>query len=713
MNIMFFSVYGQLKGVVLGLENNIKKPVYLAKVKFKNANTGVVTNEKGEFEIILPQVLPDNLIITATGFISDTIEITKKDRFSSMVFELLPENTLPEIVVEHHRSGHSVSRLKTLYVEEINSNELRKAACCNLSESFETNASVDVNMTDAVSGAKKIQMMGLDGVYTQMQMENIPFLRGLESSFGLNTMPGTWIESIQITKGTGNVVNGYESMAGLVNLELKKPQEMDKFYLNGYASYLGRAELNANLAHVFNPKWSTAVMAHYAGSFANIDHNMDNFTDFPKGNTAALLNRWNYHGKKMEGQFGVNTYLDLKNGGQIKSMNQQRYQVNIDSKHIDAFAKTGFFLKKPRTSIGLVYNAKYQDFKAKFGNRNFNGIEKRGYFNAIYDGYFGTTLHQIKAGVSAVLADFQQSLDTLNDNRLEIVPGAFTEYTYNGIRFTTVLGARLDYHNLYGLMFSPRVHSKILLSEWTTLRLTAGKGWRVPNYMIDNISLLATSNNWVGLTNVKPEISWNFGGSVLQDFKLFGHDANISVDFYHTLFENQLVVDREMGNIMFRNEQYKSYSNALQTEFKFNILKNWELRFAYKLLDVKASYNGKMQQQVFIPKHRGFFTTNYITRNKRWEYNATVSVFGKSRIPEFANANLKSEVYPMISAQITYIYKRFDFYLGGENLSNFKQKNPIIDHENPFGSQFDATLIWGPVMGINIYAGFRYTIKKK
>ncbi|MES2798373.1 MAG: TonB-dependent receptor [Bacteroidota bacterium] len=703
--------FAQLNGMVVGREDDKLAPIYLAKIQLLNAKTGVITDEKGMFELILPNQLPDIMIISAPGFISDSIEVTKKDRFISMKIELLSDNTLPEVVVEHHRSGNSISRMNTLHVEELNSNELRKAACCNLSESFETNASVDVNITDAVSGAKKIQMMGLDGVYTQIQMENIPYLRGLESSFGLTAIPGTWIESIQITKGTGNVVNGYESMAGLVNLELKKPNEMPKFYLNGYGSIFGRAELNSNFSHVINKKWATSIMAHYAGSFADIDHNHDSFRDLPKGNLFALMNRWHYNGEKMEAQFGINGYWDDKLGGQIASV-ANRYAVDIKSRHLDAYAKTGFFLKKPATSIGVVYNAKYQEFGARFGNSIFNGTEKRGYINAIYDGYFGSTIHQIKAGISGVFADYQQRLDSLTDNRLEIVPGVFTEYTYNGIRVTSVLGARLDYHNLFGLQFSPRIHSKFLLSEFTTLRLTAGKGWRTPNYMIDNISLLASSNNWIGLSELKPEISWNFGGSLVQNFKLFKSEAQFSVDVYHTRFENQLIVDREQGNITFNNQKGKSYSNAIQTEFKFSPIRNWELRFAYKLLDVKAEYDGVMQQQAFIPRHRGFFTSNYITRNKRWEFNATVSVFGKSRIPDYATELVASKVYPMVGAQITYIYKRFDFYVGGENLANYKQDHPIVDHHNPFGATFDATLIWGPIMGINIYAGFRYTIKK-
>jgi len=711
-------VNAQMKGIVMGMTGVKREPIIGAKLKLLGSREGTQTGEDGKFELVLPKQLPDTLVISAVGFAPDTVIVNRSDRFISLDITLFAEKLLPEIVIEMRRKTHAISRLKTLQVEELTSGELRKAACCNLSESFETNASVDVNITDAVSGAKKIQMMGIDGVYTQIQMENIPYLRGLESSFGLNSISGTWIESIQITKGTGNVVNGYESMAGLVNLELKKPTEMERFYANAYANIFGRVEANFNAGHILNERWSTGWLAHTSGMFGDMDNNGDGFRDIPMGNNLAFLNRWSYQGKKMESQFGFNTYLDRKYGGQVgydRNLDEGKYGVEIDSRHIDVFAKTGFFMKKPYNSIGVVYNFKYQTFDAKFGIRNFKGEEKRGYVNAIFDGILGTTDHKIKVGLSNVYVDILQHMDSLSSDRVEFVPGTFAEYAYTGMRMSAVLGARVDYHNLFGFQFSPRLHTKYTLTEYTDLRFTAGKGWRVPNYMIDNISLLASSREWIMLNELKPEISWNMGGSIVQELTLFKQKGSWSADFYHTLFENQLIVDREGGLTMFSNQEGGSYSNAFQTELTISPKRNWELRFAYKFLDVKAKYGGMSQQQVMIPRHRGFFNTGYITRNKRWEYDLTVSVFGESRLPGISPTDgvYYSEVYPMVNAQITHVFKKWDFYLGGENLTNYKQKDPIIDAANPFGSKFDATEIWGPVMGINVYAGVRYAIKRK
>ena len=722
-------VNAQIKGLIQGADGSQKKPIYGAKIKLLQAKSGTVSREDGTFELVLPKELPDTLVISAFGYNPDTLIVSKKDRFTALNILLYSDKLLPEILIEYRKNGHSISRLKTLHVEELTAIELRKAACCNLSESFETNASVDVNITDAVSGAKKIQMMGLDGVYTQIQMENIPYLRGLESAFGLSSLSGTWIESIQITKGTGNVVNGYESMAGLVNLELKKPDEMEKIYLNVYQNIFGRSEFNFNKGIILNPKWSTGFLGHISSTYGNIDRNKDAFRDLPTGDNTAFMNRWAYKGKKMEAQFGINFYRDRKVGGQTSFFRNEENQVDtvnygvlINSKHIDIYGKTGFFGKRPMQSLGIVYNIKHQEIDGFFGLKNFSGLEKRGYINVIYDDIIGTSDHKIKVGTSFVAIDISQKADTLSQKRMELVPGIFAEYTYTGRRLTGVFGSRYDYHSIFREQFSPRVHLKYLLSEMTDLRFTAGKGWRVPNFIIDNISLLASSKQWIAPSETKPEISWNIGGSLVHEMKIFERKASISLDFYHTRFENQLIVDRDdaINAIVFSNLKNSSFSNSFQTEFSFSLIKNLDIRLAYKFLDVEAKYGNEMRQQVMIPRQRGFVNIAYITRNKRWEYDFTCSVFSPSRLPiqrDFSNdtlliSDMKSPTYAMINAQITHIYKKFDFYLGGENLTNSTQKNPIIDAANPFGSKFDATNIYMPITGINIYVGIRYAIAK-
>ncbi len=713
---LFFSwgVFAQVNGLVQGNNGEKTEAIYGAKIKLLQAKKGVVTDEEGVFEMVLPKSLPDTMVISARGYFSDTIVVDKKDRFLALNVVLYSEKLLPEVIVEYKRKSFSISRLKVLHVEELTSSELKKAACCNLGESFETNASVDVNMTDAVSGAKKIQMMGLEGIYTQIQFENIPYLRGLESSFGLETIPGSWIESIQITKGAGNVVNGNESMAGLINLELEKPETMDRFFLNMYQNRFGRSELNFRTGFEMSEKWAGGIFGYVSSQWGELDENADGFMDIPLGSSLSALGRFDYEGDKMEAKLGFNVHENVKNGGQISSINNP-YGVQINSTHFDVFTKTGFFGKTPAQSLGIITNWKYQLIDGNFGVRYFAGEEKRGYLNIIYDDFIKTSDHKIKTGLSYTYIDISQSTsDTLSSNRIENIPGAFFEYTYTGPRLTTVLGARYDYHLLYGQQFVPRVHLKYKISEYTDFRLTTGKGWRVPNYIMDNVSLLANSFAWIAPSEITPEISWNVGGSIYQEFNMKNSPATLTVDFYRTWFENQLVVDRENDQIRFVNLEDQSVSNSFQAEVSIEPLKRFVLRGAYKYLDVRSLFGDSLQAKVMIPKHRGFLNIAYTTRNKRWDYDVTVSVLGRARLAASSQSSREfSDVFPRLNAQITYKLKKWDFYVGGENLTNYRQENPIIEPENPFGPNFDATRAWGPIIGYNIYVGLRYSIKKE
>jgi len=723
--------HSQIEGVVYGRVDDKKIEIPAAEVFFKNGRQGKTTCNEGMFLFEYLPKLPDTLIVRALGYYPDTIPIGKHEKQLYLEVVLYPDHIMEEVVISYKRDNSSILRLDPRNVETLNMGELRKAACCNLSESFETNATVDVNMTDGISGAKQIAMMGLSGMYTQIQAENVPIIQNLNMKHGLNAIPGTWIESIQITKGTGTVMTGYESMAGLINIEYRKPEDMEKFFANVYANIRGRYELNFHGAHAFNKKWSTAWFVHGATVQGENDRNRDGFRDIMLGEDVAVYNRWKYDGELFKGQIGIKANFTEKQGGQNgfkRGETPNLYGVYNQNRNIELTGKTGFLFKnKPATSIGVIYYAKYYDVLAQYGNRTLNGQQRRGYINAVYDGIIGSTMHKIKWGTSLVYDDLNQQMtdqlptgDFQNDLiRTEIVPGVFSEYTYTGLRTTMVAGVRQDYHNLFGWQFTPRLNWKQVLTEKMDLRATAGRGFRVPNYAIDNLGLMATNLPWVVSPNILPEVSWNAGLSWLFQFKLFGEKALFTADYFHTMFVNQLVADRDEDPtmILFTNLDGQSFSNVVQVEFRFEPIKNLEVKSAYKFLDVRATMGGELMEKMMVPRHRGFVNIGYTSRNRRWEYDLTGSVFGSQRLAtvmlpngEVSQDN-RSRTFPMLNAQITHVYKNIDFYVGGENLLDYRLSDPIIDAQNPFGEFFDATRVWAPILGINVYAGIRYSIK--
>ena len=622
----------------------------------------------------------------------------------------------------------TIDLINPRHVETIGTDELRKAACCNLSESFETNASVDVNITDAVSGAKKIHMLGLDGVYTQMQWENIPLVRGLSTSYGLTFTPGTWIESIQITKGTGSVLNGYESMAGMINLELKKPHESERLYVNLYGNKFSRGEINVHGAQVINDKWSTMSFIHASNQFVETDVNNDGFRDMPIGFIGAAMHRWSYEGKNSEAKFGIKgTYAD-KLGGQLGSTPGSTdgaggWNAHLQTQHLELFGKNGFFLKKRKFgSIGLIGQAKYHNMENTFGNTTYKGTQRKLYFNSIYGDIIGNTNHNIKTGLSFLYDDYDQTYLDSNFLKTEIVPGAYAEYTYNNLdKLIIVSGFRFDYHNLYGPLVTPRLHAKWNISKRNALRVSVGRGYRVPNPYADYNGFMASNRTWIVNPNIVPEDGVSAGVTYTQKFIFNDNPASFVVDYFYTKFINQLVVDMDVSptELHVYNTNATSFSHSTQAELSIEPAKGFELRGAFKYYNVQATFNNVLQQRTFVPKFRALINAGYQTRNKKWSYDITGNWIGRKRLPSTATnpapyqRETISDSYWLLHSQITYNFKRFSLYLGGENLLNVIQDNAIISADDPFGSYFDATQIWAPVSGVNIYAGVHFAIKKK
>ena len=709
--------FGQIRGVVQGADSVQTKPLKNVKITLLGAGTTVFSNEDGTFEILLGKQNPDTLLFVAKGYRPDRLVVTRSDRFLALNVVLISGQLVQDIVVNGQKQPHGISKMKTLHVEELTSAEFRKAACCNLSESFETNATIDVSMSDAISGAKKIQMLGLDAVYTQLQFENIPFLRGLESAHGMSVIPGTWLESIQITKGTGSVVNGYESMAGLVNFEFKKPQEMPRLGINAYQNRFGRTELNLQGGQQLNERWHMGLFASGATIYGNIDHNQDGFRDQALSNTFNLLQRFSYQGPRMEAQLGVQAYSDNKFGGQTTYTRVQPigYGMELASEHLSLFSKTGFFGKKPAQSLGIIAQLKFQNMSGLYGLRTFMGTERRAYLNAIYDDIIVSADHKIKAGASFQYLSLSQwagqpfGTQVVGSERIEWVPGVFAEYAYSGNRLSAVVGARFDQHNLAGAQFSPRAHLKYAISPQLDLRLTGGRAWRLPNFVADNLSLLASSKTWIADQALLPEISWNVGASLVQGFSFKKRKGSLSLDAYHTRFSQQLVADRDTlsGAVVFKNLQNNSLATVIQAEFSYAVLKGLDLRLAYKFQDVRALFDGTLQTQVLLPRQRLFANMAYQTRNKRWNYDLTYSRYSAVRLPQGGTG----QAWGLLNAQVTRNWKSLELYAGGENLMNVMQHHPIVGVQDPFGENFDATEIWSPIMGWNVYLGLRYTIK--
>lgn len=644
------------------------------------------------------------------------------------------DKTIEGVTVTKAQAATAIDGKSAGLTFNIGQKELLKAACCNLSESFETNATVDVSYSNAVTGTKQLKMLGLDQKYTSLTKELLPEIRGLASAYGLNFIPGRWIGGIQLTKGGSTVTNGYESITGQINTELLKSHDKAETTLNLFADINARTEINLTNTSLISDHWNQSILLHGNGTFAKVDSNDDGFLDQPTGtqlNATYLLNYSDLNDSGWGTHFGVNVLQDKRIAGQMdfnKTLDQSEqssYGVGIDISRFQAWNKTGHIFKgKPYQSIGLMNQFTYHQQDSFFGLRNYNGKQNTFYSNLIFESIFGNTNHKYKTGASFLYDKYDEDYLNQNYKRTETVPGLFFEYTLTGLKYTLVAGARADFHNLAGTQFTPRINFKYDFTPKTILRLSAGKGFRTANIFAESQAYFASNrtieirDSQGAIYGLKPEIAWNYGASLQQELKLFGRKSTIIADFFRTDFQNQVLLDLDQSpqKMVFYNLDGKSFANSFQTQLDFTPLKNFDVRLAYKYYDVQADYASGRREVPFMAKHRGFVNLAYATsKNDKggfWTLDTTLNLVGKQRLPNTSSNPAEfrlpeySAAYSTLNAQVARNFSdKIRVYLGGENLTSTMQENPIIDAKNPFGNYFDGGMVYAPIMPANIYVG--------
>ncbi len=714
----------------------VEQPLAGANVYWLGTSIGTTTRDNGVFMIDRTDN-SDRLVISYVGYKADTVAVTAETK--SLKVELKSDAYLEEVVVQGWKPSSRSDFFSGINVIQMDEKELFKAACCNLSESFETNPAVDVAFTDAITGTRQIQMLGLAGPNTMISVENMPGVRGLASSQGIQFIPGTWINSIQVTKGTGSVVNGYESVAGQINVELKKPQESETLYVNGYANNGGRLETNLVATVQAGKKWATTFLVHGSARPFEMDQNNDSFLDFPLGTQTNVINRWVYNpGNGWLGQFSLRYLNDRKQGGQTNfdrdnKFTTNRYGLEINTDRYEAVGKLGYqFPGKPYKSVGFQISGTVHEHDSYFGFTEHVADERSVYGNAIYQSIIGNTSHKFKTGVSFLYDRFRETLDytqtgsVFDFGRVEVVPGGFVEYTYDDLKkFSVIAGLRVDYHNLFGVLVTPRLHTRWNMTESTVLRTSVGRGYRVANVVAENTAFLVSSRQLVleravgDAYGFRPDEAWNYGVSLNQDFTLDYRLGTLSLDYFFTDFRNQAVLDYDLNpqEINIYALRGKSYSHSMQAQLDYQLARRLDVRLAYRYLDVQTDYQGGRLERPLVSRGRAFVNVAYATKNL-WKFDYTVQRLGVQRLPSTATNPAEyrlenfSDPYWIMNAQVSKDWgERWSVYVGVENLGNFRLDNPIVGAADPFGPFFDSSMVWGPVFGRMVYTGFRYRVK--
>ncbi|MCM1076583.1 MAG: TonB-dependent receptor [Bacteroides sp.] len=638
---------------------------------------------------------------------------------------------LQEVVVSERRTLGKL-RGTSLNTEVISASDLKRAACCNLGESFTTNPSVDVSYSDAATGARQIKLLGLSGSYVQMLTENIPNFRGAAGPFGLGYIAGPWMQSIQVSKGASSVKNGFESITGQINVEMKKPQLEPSLSVNAYADHLGKAEGNFDGNIHIGDKWSTALLLHGENSFKAHDENDDGFADSPRIHQFAGMNRWAYLGTSYVFQAAVKYLDERRKSGQIAHVHHYTdpYIIDIDTRRVEAFTKNAYIFDRDNDgNVAMIASMNFHDQHADYGRKLYDVIQREAYVSAMFERKWNN-LHSLSTGLSMVYDNYRQLLraSNLTDaaidhiNSHEMTYGAYGQYTLNvDNRLIAMAGVRGDHSSRYGWMFTPRLHVRYNVMDPLSLQLSAGRGYHSPQSLAEYHYLLASSRKLVIEKDLKQESAWNFGTGVTSNLRMFGRSLGLSAEYYYTRFTDQLLLnlDENPHAAIIGNLGGRSYSHTFQIEASYNILSDLNFSAAYRLTDVKANYGNGMRQKPLTSRNKGLLTLGYTPNMGLWQLDITCALNGGGRNPDpYMTADgqpswsERYHPYAQLNAQLTRNFRHWSIYIGGENITGYRQKKPIIDASDPWGPNFDATMVHAPIHGAMFYAGVRYNFTK-
>lgn len=648
---------------------------------------------------------------------------------NSAVTDSIAGMELDEVVIQKKKIGNikdpgSENRFT------INQTELCRAACCNLGESFTTNASVDVTYSEPSTGAKQIKLLGLSGAYVQFLTENMPNFRGASRPYALRYVPGPWMKSISVSKGSSSVKNGFESMTGQINIEYLKPDDPQGVAVNAFVDSDVKVEGNVDANVKISQKLSTELLAHYEDRFLHHDGNHDGFVDNPDIRQVNVQNRWKYFSPIYIFHGGIGFINERSDAGQISSHGniQNPYKINLHTNRYEAYMKHAFIVDNSHNgNIALMANGSFHDMDASYGFKGYDVKEWNAYAQLMYETDFSAK-HNLSTGLSFTHDSFRQHL--LKDRTASVgqpldehenTYGAYAQYTWKpDARLTAMAGVRGDYSSRFGWFATPRCNVRYTPAEGLNIRASAGKGYRSVFGWAEFNYLMASGRELV-VENLNQEACWNYG--VNADYRLLigAETLRFNAEYYYTNFDRQVNVDYDTDphRLTIGNLKGKSYSHTVQVDVTYESSFGMTVTAACRLNDVKATYNGILMEKPLTSRYKGLISVSYSTPMDIWQFDATLQINGGGRMPSpYLNDDgsyswpHRFKAFPQLNVQVTRWFRKFSIYAGGENLTNFRQKNPIIHSENPWSPNFDSTMVWGPISGAMAYVGIRFNFGK-
>lgn len=728
-----------IKGVITG--NNERLPfatIYCSELKI-----GTESDEKGFYEL---RNIPNGtytFTVSIVGFQPKNKKIEcQNNTIKTSNFTLVPLAVLDEVVV----SGtlKPVNRLETpVPVEVYTKAFLKKNPTPNVFEAMQNVNGVRPQLNCNVCNTGDIHINGLEGPYTMITIDGMPIVSGLSTVYGLSGIPNSLIERIEVVKGPASSLFGSEAVGGLINIITKKTTNAPLFSADFFATSWKEYNLDVSTKFPIGKQTNALLGVNYYNYSNPVDANNDNFTDITLQDRISIFNTLNFQRKtEKEASLISRFFYEDRWGGEMQWNKNYRggNEIYGESIYTTRYEMLGKY-ELPFTEHIMA--------SFSYTNHNQNSVYGATDYQAKQEIAFGQLVWDKTINKHDFLLGTAYRYQFYNDNTPATIrpekTAIFSVFAQNELKFTkkqsVLLGARYDYNNNHGSIFTPRFAYKWKPKKNDVVRVNAGTGFRVVNLFTEEHAALTGAREVVITENLKPERSYNATVNYLK--KIHTKNATVIVvdlSAWYTYFTNQILPDYDTNPNQIIYANLNGYSQTIgitaNTDFVFPFGLSASAGITY--LDTKNKQNGIVTQPILTEKFSGTWSFSYTTKNGNLTFDYTGNIYGKMRLPLLGDLDPRAEYSPVWSIQnIQATYKKIkniEIYGGVKNLLNWTPNknspfliarandpfdenvtfdsngNAVATPNNPYGLTFDPSYVYAPNQGIRAFIGLRYNL---
>ncbi len=736
--------FATLRGVV----STGNAPVAYATVYAAGTDLGAQADTAGAFSISgLPEG-PAVLRVSAVGYRPHERTVTLNPGDTTWVtLTLAPDAAaLGEVVV----SGtlKPVSRLDSPVPVEVYSAAYFAAnPTPNLYEALGQVNGVRPQLNCNVCNTGDIHINGMEGPYSLVLIDGMPLVSGLSTVYGLQGIPLTLIDRVEVVKGPASTLYGSEAVGGLINVITRAPEQAPAFSFDAFATSWG--EVNADVGGAFQPARGIRAMAganlfHFG---IPTDHDGDGFTDIALQDRLSVFTKWSFDRTADRPMIlGARYVHEDRWGGDVHWTPAFRggdilYAESIRTRRWEVFGEYRLPVSAP---VSFRFSANGHAQNSAYGVIPFIARQQVLFGQLTWNPQL--TGHDLLLGAAWRYTAYDDNTPATSGSPARTgLPGVFVQDEWRmGSSHTLLTGLRYDHHSVHGSILTPRFSYKWSSTCKTEiLRFTMGSGYRVAQVFTEDHAALTGSREVVFREELRPETSWNANLNLIKKF-FIGTHSMIIADFtaFHTRFANKIMADYDADpdKIIYANLDGHGISRGLTLNLQFDTGVGLDIMLGGTYLDIHTQDGIQRARPLLTERFSGVWRVRYGSGRQGLTMDYTGNLYGPMQMPLAGPADPRQPASPWWShhnIQITKpLGRNLQIYAGVKNLLNWTPARdhpfliarafdpfdkhvqygpdglPLVLPDNPYGLSFDTTYAYAPNQGRRFFLGLRMLIDK-